>query len=43
MVVVKNLNATHRINGFGSQFGLHGALAKAKAAGKHVFPVSKKE
>jgi len=34
MVVVKNLNATHRINGFGSQFGLTGALAKSRAAGK---------
>jgi sphingolipid C9-methyltransferase len=43
MVVVKNLNATHRANGFVSQFGLHGALAKAKAAGKAVFPVPKKE
>ncbi|KAK1829299.1 cyclopropane-fatty-acyl-phospholipid synthase [Podospora conica] len=41
MVVVKNLNATHRINGFGSQFGLSGALAKARAAGKAVFPKSK--
>jgi len=34
MVVVKNLNATHRINGFGSQFGLNGALVKSRAAGK---------
>ena len=40
MVVVKNLNATHRTNGFGSQFGLSGALAKARAAGKAVFPKS---
>ncbi|KAF6805149.1 cyclopropane-fatty-acyl-phospholipid synthase [Colletotrichum sojae] len=36
MVVVKNLNATHRINGFASQFGLSGALAAAKAKGKAV-------
>jgi len=45
MVVVKNLNATHRANGFISQFGLSGALAKAKAAGKATFPgsVAKKE
>ncbi|KAF4778201.1 cyclopropane-fatty-acyl-phospholipid synthase [Colletotrichum scovillei] len=40
MVVVKNLNATHRIDGFSSQFGLSGALAAAKAAGKAVFPRS---
>jgi cyclopropane fatty-acyl-phospholipid synthase-like methyltransferase len=37
-VVVKNLNATHRIEGVHSQFGLHAALAVAKAAGKAVFP-----
>ncbi|KAL2753135.1 hypothetical protein ACRALDRAFT_1066055 [Sodiomyces alcalophilus JCM 7366] len=37
-VVVKNLNATHRALGIPSQFGLHGALAAAKAAGKAVFP-----
>ncbi|KAK0642870.1 S-adenosyl-L-methionine-dependent methyltransferase [Cercophora newfieldiana] len=43
MVVVKNLNATHRANGFISQFGLQGALAKAKAAGKATFRASKKE
>jgi cyclopropane-fatty-acyl-phospholipid synthase len=36
MLVVKNLNATHRINGVGSQFGLSGALARSKAAGKNV-------
>ncbi|CRG89933.1 hypothetical protein PISL3812_06972 [Talaromyces islandicus] len=36
ILVVKNLNATHRIEGVGSQFGLSGALAKAKAAGKAI-------
>jgi cyclopropane-fatty-acyl-phospholipid synthase len=34
ILVVKNLNAVHRIDGVSSQFGLSGALAKAKAAGK---------
>jgi hypothetical protein len=34
MVVVKNLNSTHRIDGVRTQFGLTGALAAAKAAGK---------
>jgi cyclopropane-fatty-acyl-phospholipid synthase len=38
MVVVKNLNATHRINGFASQFALSGALAASRAAGKATFP-----
>lgn len=38
MVVVKNLNATHRIKGVGSQFGLSGALAAARAAGRAVLP-----
>ncbi|KAK8114845.1 hypothetical protein PG999_006914 [Apiospora kogelbergensis] len=38
IVVVKNLNANHRINGWSSQFGLSGALAAARAAGKAVFP-----
>ncbi|KFA60434.1 hypothetical protein S40285_09001 [Stachybotrys chlorohalonatus IBT 40285] len=38
ILVVKNLNATHRINGVPSQFGLHGALAKSKAAGKASLP-----
>lgn len=38
MVVVKNLNATHRINGSASQFGLSGALAASRAAGKATFP-----
>lgn len=36
MVVVKNLNAVHRINGAASQFGLSGALAAARAAGRAV-------
>ncbi|KXJ87347.1 S-adenosyl-L-methionine-dependent methyltransferase [Microdochium bolleyi] len=35
MVVVKNLNHVHRINGVNSQHGLHGALAASKAAGKN--------
>ncbi|OLN98012.1 Sphingolipid C9-methyltransferase 1-like protein 1 [Colletotrichum chlorophyti] len=34
IVVVKNLNSTHRIDGFATQYGLSGALAAAKAAGK---------
>ncbi|KAF4124488.1 sphingolipid C9-methyltransferase [Geosmithia morbida] len=34
ILVVKNLNSTHRINGIKSQFGLSGALAASKAAGK---------
>ncbi|KAK0392286.1 hypothetical protein NLU13_1782 [Sarocladium strictum] len=38
IMVVKNLNATHRLNGHASQFGLTGALAAAKAAGKASLP-----
>jgi cyclopropane fatty-acyl-phospholipid synthase-like methyltransferase len=38
ILVVKNLNATHRIATHSTQFGLHGALAAAKAAGKAVLP-----
>lgn len=34
ILVVKNLNSTHRINGVESQCGLSGALEKSKAAGK---------
>ncbi|GFF94235.1 hydroxymycolate synthase MmaA4 [Aspergillus lentulus] len=34
MVVVKNLNSTHRINGVLSQYGLAGALAASRKAGK---------
>ncbi len=34
ILVVKNLNSTHRINGVGSQFGISGALAKSRASGK---------
>ncbi|KAM5342142.1 hypothetical protein ACJ41O_015173 [Fusarium nematophilum] len=34
MVVVKNVNSTHRIDGVSAQYGLHGALAASKAAGK---------
>ncbi|GFN16169.1 cyclopropane-fatty-acyl-phospholipid synthase [Aspergillus tubingensis] len=38
MVVVKNLNSTHRISGLASQFGLMGALAKSREAGKSRLP-----
>ena len=38
MVVVKNLNTNQRIDGIASQYGLSGALAAARAAGKAVFP-----
>lgn len=38
MLVVKNLNAVHRIDGVPTQFGLHGALASSKAAGKATLP-----
>lgn len=38
MVVVKNLNSTHRINGVSSQYGLSGALAASKKAGKSRLP-----
>lgn len=34
MLVVKNLNATPRIDGVKSQYGLHGALAASRAQGK---------
>lgn len=34
ILVVKNLNSTHRINGVASQFGLSAALASSKKAGK---------
>lgn len=34
IMVVKNLNSTHRINGHRTQFGLTGALAAAMKAGK---------
>ncbi|KEZ40130.1 Cyclopropane-fatty-acyl-phospholipid synthase [Scedosporium apiospermum] len=37
-VVRKNLNTVHRIDGVASQYGLHGALAKSKAAGKATLP-----
>ena len=39
MVVVKNLNATHRVNGIPTQYGLSGALAAAKAKGKVECPM----
>lgn len=38
MLVVKNLNAVHRIDGVPTQFGIHGALASSKAAGKATLP-----
>ncbi|KAL2683351.1 Sphingolipid C9-methyltransferase 1 [[Neocosmospora] mangrovei] len=38
IVVVKNLNSTHRVDGISSQYGLQGALAAAKAAGKAFLP-----
>lgn len=38
MTLVKNLNSTHRADGITTQFGLHGALAAAKAASKALFP-----
>ena len=34
MTVVKNLNTTHRVTGIPTQYGLHGALAASKTAGK---------
>lgn len=34
MTVVKNLNTVHRVSGIPTQYGLQGALAAAKAAGK---------
>jgi hypothetical protein len=36
MHVVKNLNAVHRVNGIPSQYGVQGALAASKAAGKNT-------
>lgn len=38
MVVVKNLNSTHRINGVPSQYGLTGALEASRKAGKSRLP-----
>jgi cyclopropane-fatty-acyl-phospholipid synthase len=40
-VAVKNLNAVHRIEGVSTQFGIHGAIAAAKAVGKSVFRTRK--
>ncbi|KAI0168281.1 cyclopropane-fatty-acyl-phospholipid synthase [Pestalotiopsis sp. NC0098] len=37
-VVVKNLNATHRVDGLLSQHGIRGALAAAQAKGRSFFP-----
>ncbi|EHK99838.1 putative fatty acid methyltransferase [Glarea lozoyensis 74030] len=38
IVLVKNINSTHRIEGIASQFGLSGALQASKALGKALFP-----
>lgn len=38
IMVQKNLNAMHRIDGHSTQFGILGALAAAKAAGKAMLP-----
>ncbi|KAL5336144.1 S-adenosyl-L-methionine-dependent methyltransferase [Aspergillus crustosus] len=38
IVVVKNLNSTHRINGVPTQFGLSAALEKSRKAGKSRLP-----
>jgi cyclopropane-fatty-acyl-phospholipid synthase len=38
MVVVKNLNSTHRVNGIASQYSLQGALAASRKAGKSKLP-----
>jgi hypothetical protein len=37
-MVQKNLNATHRMDGLGTQFGITGALATSKATGKASLP-----
>ncbi|KLU85631.1 sphingolipid C9-methyltransferase [Magnaporthiopsis poae ATCC 64411] len=42
IVCVKNLNSTHRIEGVPTQYGLSGALAAAKAAGKSILQPLKK-
>ncbi|KAM0501710.1 hypothetical protein ACHAQF_003230 [Verticillium nonalfalfae] len=39
LVVVKNLNATHRLHGLKTQYGLSGALEASRAAGKAIFPM----
>lgn len=41
ITMVKNINSTHRIEGINTQFGIHGAIADAKAQSKNVFPVAK--
>ncbi|KAH7127414.1 S-adenosyl-L-methionine-dependent methyltransferase [Dactylonectria macrodidyma] len=41
IVVVKNLNSTHRVQGISSQFGLTGALEASKAGRKGAYPVLK--
>jgi hypothetical protein len=38
IVLVKNINSSHRIEGIPTQFSLFGALAASKAAGKALFP-----
>jgi len=37
-MVQKNLNATHRMDGVNTQFGINGAIAASKAAGKASLP-----
>ncbi|KAH8675149.1 S-adenosyl-L-methionine-dependent methyltransferase [Ilyonectria robusta] len=41
IVVVKNLNSTHRVDGISSQFGLTGALEASKAGRRAAYPVLK--
>ncbi|KAF2725526.1 S-adenosyl-L-methionine-dependent methyltransferase [Polychaeton citri CBS 116435] len=41
ITLVKNINSTHRIEGVPNQWGVQGALAASKAAGKAGFPQSK--
>jgi hypothetical protein len=38
IMVQKNLNATHRMDGLNTQFGINGAVAASKAAGKASLP-----
>ncbi|EMC91497.1 hypothetical protein BAUCODRAFT_79835 [Baudoinia panamericana UAMH 10762] len=38
IVLVKNINSTHRIEGIPAQFGLKGALEASRAAEKSAFP-----
>lgn len=38
IVLVKNINSTHRIEGVSTQFGLKSALAAAIEKGTNLFP-----